>query len=91
MSVVQREPQAPGTQHAREPQRRLSPLRVIGATVVAALVVAAAFFGVQLWSAQADVDAKPWFASYVDVTATPRFAFEHLGATKTPDAVLSFV
>ena len=91
MSVVQREPQAPETRAAREPGRRLSPLRVIGAAVVVAIVAAAGFAGFQLWSAQADVDAKPWFASYVDVTATPRFAFEHLGATKTPDAVLSFI
>ncbi len=90
MSVVQREPQAPEAR-AAEPQRRLSPLRVIGAAIVVAVVVAGGIAGVRLWAAQADTSAEPWFASYVDVTATPRFAFEHLGATKTPDAVLSFI
>lgn len=71
--------------------RRLSPLRVIGATLVAAIVISAGVVGFQWWSAKASVEAKPWFAAYVDVTATPRFAFENLGATKTKDAVLSFV
>ena len=84
MSVVQREPQAPEARAAREPQRRLSPLRVIGGSRGRRDRRAGGVAGFQLWSAQADVDAKPWFAGYVDVTATPRFAFEHLGATKTP-------
>ena len=91
MSVVQREPEAPGAHAAREQQRRLSPLRVIGAAVIGVLVISAGVVGLQWWSAQAAVTAKPWFASYVDVTATPRFAFDQMGATKTPDAVLSFV
>ncbi|MBW8871102.1 MAG: chitinase, partial [Leifsonia sp.] len=71
--------------------RRLSAWRVIGAGLVAVIVVSAAAVGLQWWSARAAVDAKPWFASYVDVTATPRFAFENLGGTSTKDAVLSFV
>jgi chitinase len=37
------------------------------------------------------VARQPWFAGYVDVTATPTFAFEQLGSTETRDAVLSFV
>lgn len=76
---------------AVEPGRRLSPLRVIGAIVVAVIVITGGIVGFQWWSARASVDVKPWFASYVDVTATPRFAFENLGATKTQDAVLSFI
>lgn len=71
--------------------RRLSPWRVIGAAVVAAVVVSGGVVGFQWWSAQASVDVKPWFASYVDVTATPKFAFENLGTTSTKDAVLSFI
>jgi chitinase len=71
--------------------RKLSPLRVIGAALVAVVVVTGGVVGFQWWSAQASVDSKPWFASYVDVTATPRFAFENLGTSKTKDAVLSFV
>jgi chitinase len=35
--------------------------------------------------------SSPWFAGYVDVTATPTFAFEQMGATTNRDAVLSFV
>ena len=34
---------------------------------------------------------KPWFASYVDVTSTPLYNFEKLGATKTSDVILSFI
>ncbi|MEN0084965.1 MAG: chitinase [Leifsonia sp.] len=71
--------------------RRLSVWRVIGAALVAAFVVSAGAVGFQWWSAKAAVDVRPWFASYVDVTATPRFAFENLGSTDTKDAVLSFV
>ncbi|HWU46333.1 MAG TPA: carbohydrate-binding protein [Humibacter sp.] len=81
----------PQSATAVEPGRRLSPLRVIGAIVVAVLVITGGIVGFQWWSARASVDVKPWFASYVDVTATPRFAFENLGATKTQDAVLSFI
>lgn len=82
--------QAPAGGNA-EGGRRLSPLRVIGAALVAVIVVSAGVVGFQWWSAKASVDSQPWFASYVDVTATPRFAFENLGTTKTKDAVLSFV
>ncbi|WP_431220557.1 chitinase [Leifsonia xyli] len=71
--------------------RRLSPWRVIGAGLVAVIVITAGAVGFQWWSARASVDVQPWFASYVDVTATPRFAFENLGTTSTKDAVLSFV
>ena len=71
--------------------RRLSPLRVIGAALVAIVVVAAGAVGLQWWSARAAVDVKPWFAAYVDVTATPKFAFENLGSTQTKNAILSFV
>ena len=71
--------------------RRLSAWRVIGAALVAAVVVSVGAVGLQWWTARAAVDSQPWFASYVDVTATPRFAFENLGSTSTKDAVLSFV
>jgi chitinase len=71
--------------------RRLGFWRVVGATLVAAIVITGGVVGFQWWSARAAVDSKPWFASYVDVTATPRFAFENMGATSSKDAVLSFV
>ncbi|MGJ4846563.1 chitinase [Leifsonia sp. Le1] len=82
--------QSPSAGHA-DGGRRLSPLRVVGAALVAAVVVSVGVVGFQWWSAKAAVEAQPWFASYVDVTATPRFAFENLGSTKNKDAVLSFV
>lgn len=85
-----RDAQAPAGANA-DGGRRLSPLRVIGAALVAAVVVSVGVVGFQWWTAKAAVDAQPWFASYVDVTATPRFAFEDLGGTANKDAVLSFV
>lgn len=36
-------------------------------------------------------DFEPWFASYVDVTSTPAYAFEQLGSQSAPDVVLSFI
>jgi chitinase len=85
-----RDAQAPAGGNA-DGGRRLSPLRVLGATLVAVVVIAGGIVGFQWWSAKASVDSKPWFASYVDVTATPRFAFENLATSKTKDAVLSFI
>ncbi|MFI5061978.1 MAG: hypothetical protein ACHP7F_11050, partial [Actinomycetales bacterium] len=82
-----RDAQAPAGGNA-DGGRRLSPLRVLGATLVAVVVIAGGVVGFQWWSAKASVDSKPWFASYVDVTATPRFAFENLATSKTKDAVL---
>lgn len=74
------------------PDRRLSPLRVT-LTIIAVLALAAAgVVSVQRWaSAASTVDDKPWYAGYVDVTATPSFAFENAGKAKANDAVLSFV
>lgn len=37
------------------------------------------------------VRSKAWFGAYVDVTATPRYEFEQLGATVTPNVVLAFI
>lgn len=73
-------------------QRRLSIWRVLLGLTVAALVAAGAFFGTQRWQqVQANADSKPWFAGYVDVTATPTFSFEQLGTTGKKDVVLSFI
>lgn len=76
---------------AQDSGRRLSPWRVVVAVITVVVVASAGAVGLQWWSAKAAVDVKPWFASFVDVTATPRFAFENLGTTTTKDAVLSFV
>lgn len=72
--------------------RRLSFWRAMLGLVIVFGASAGSVFGVQNYlAARAAGPSKPWFASYVDVTATPRFAFEQMGATSNQDAVLSFV
>ncbi|WP_382308506.1 chitinase [Herbiconiux sp. UC225_62] len=71
--------------------KRLSPLRVIIAAAGIAALSLGAFVAVQsLDSAQAD-GVSPWFAGYVDVTATPTYAFETPVSPEDGDVVLSFV
>ena len=72
--------------------RRLSPLRLGIAVIVTAAVVT----GGVLWGKTAISDAvsptiSPWFAAYVDVTATPQFAFEAPASDAAKNVVLSFV
>jgi chitinase len=76
-----------------EPQRRLSPWRLMLGILILAGFVASGVLGVQRWQTErlAPTSDKPWFASYVDVTATPTFAFQQMGSTPDRDAVLSFV
>lgn len=75
-----------------EPRRRLSIVRLFVALVVTGAMVAGALVGWQFYSASAA--GKPggaWFAGYVDVTATPRFAFETPTAASAKNVVLSFI
>lgn len=79
-------------QYSSEPQRRLSPWRVMLALFILVSLPAGTAFALQQWHAsRPTVSKKPWFASYVDVTATPTFAFEQMGTTSNRDAVLSFI
>lgn len=75
-----------------EPKRRLSLWRVLLAILV---LVGLAYISVFSWhwrqETQSVATHKPWFASYVDVTSTPSYAFEQLGSTSTPYVVLSFI
>ena len=74
-----------------EPKRRLSPWRVLFAIFLVAGLVTTGVFGAKQWyAAQSTASSKPWFAPYVDVTATPTFAFDQMGGTNH-DAVLSFI
>lgn len=74
-----------------EPKRRLSPWRVLLALFLVAGIVTASIFGTKQWHAeQSTASSKPWFAPYVDVTATPTFAFDQMGGTNH-DAILSFI
>ncbi|MCA9334713.1 glycosyl hydrolase family 18 [Candidatus Saccharibacteria bacterium] len=72
--------------------RRLSPWRVMLAVTIVASTIALGYFGWRETRLDPMVRSnKPWFAPYVDVTATPQFAFEQLGTANRKDAVLSFV
>ncbi len=76
-----------------EKKRRLSPFRVILAIVILAGISSAIYW--QWHRLQETIvfePVKPWFSPYVDVTATPRYVFEQLGATPNQkNLVLSFI
>lgn len=75
-----------------EPQRRLSPWRVLLGIFILLSISVGSVFGFKWWSEVARAASrKPWFASYVDVTTTPLYAFEQLGSTSTKNVILSFV
>lgn len=76
----------------RFPGRRLSLVRltfVIGVTVALAM---GGTTGFRTWqdSRQAS-GSEPWFSAYVDVTATPTYAFEQPSADHELNTVLSFI
>ncbi|NYD66399.1 chitinase [Agromyces atrinae] len=75
-----------------ETTRRLSPWRVGIALLALGGLGTAAVFGMQSWAANATAEPdEPWFAAYVDVTATPHYAFETPADPTAPDVMLSFV
>jgi chitinase len=75
-----------------EKTRRLSPWRVMLAILIVVGLGVGGTFGFRHWqSEQSSTSSKPWFASYVDVTSTPTYAFEQLGTTDRKDVVLSFI
>lgn len=82
----------PEVQEFAGPTRRLSPWRVMVALVLVAGIAAGSILGMQKWQDERSlVKSKPWFAAYVDVTATPTFPFEQMGATERKNAILSFI
>jgi chitinase len=79
------------TTHA-QPVRRLSVVRLLIAIVVTVGVVVAGLFGVRMYAAQAaGSTSTSWFGGYVDVTATPTYAFEQPATSAGKQTVLSFV
>lgn len=71
---------------------RLSFRRLVMATVVAVAVVGGGLFAYQAWaSTQADPAPDPWFAAYVDVTATPSYEFEAATKDSGKAIMLSFI
>lgn len=72
--------------------RRLSFWRLVMAAIVAVAVAAGALFAYQTWAAaQAAPAPKPWFAAYVDVTATPSYEFESATNDSGKEVMLSFI
>ena len=75
----------------RFPGQKLSIPRV---TLVGLVLAGLVFAGVQGWSwfeDKSSVTTKSWMAGYVDVTATPSYAFEAPAAGANKNAVLSFI
>lgn len=77
----------------RFPGRRFSWLRFGVLVLAVALAGSGAALTLGWWqdSAEATVEGTPWFAGYVDVTATPSYAFEAPAGEGTQAAVLAFV
>jgi len=75
-----------------QPRRRLSVVRVFLGVVLVVALSTGGYLGLQWWgSAQAAEAYNPWFAGYVDVTATPTYDFEASTAQAGSDVVLSFI
>jgi chitinase len=74
------------------PYRKLSLWRLSLALLVVAGLSFGGFISTQRYiQAQAANSTKPWFAPYVDVTATPAYSFEQTGLTGQDQVVLSFI
>lgn len=76
-----------------ERTRRLSPIRVLFAIVMLGALSYGAFLGIQRYrEIQAYDISEPWFAPYVDITATPYYPFEQYAEEESQDnVVLSFI
>jgi len=75
-------------------KKKLSIWRLFVSILITSAIVGIGVQNVSNWlgSRGADVSKKPWFASYVDVTATPVFNFEQVKNSEShKDAVLSFI
>ena len=74
-----------------EPQRSLSPLRLLVALVVLAGAGYGGYAGLQTRLASTRVVRQTWFAPYVDVTLTPTYQFQNPPADMARQTVLGFV
>ena len=85
-------PAAPGPKQKPVKTRRLSIFRLFIAIVVTAAVVFGGVIGARSWWSSATTpEVNPWFAGYVDVTATPTFAFETPKSDAGKNVLLSFI
>lgn len=72
--------------------RKLSYTRLAVLVVIVLTISASAVYGVLRFQDRREASShSPWFAAYVDVTATPSYSFQQLGSTDHKDAVLSFI
>ena len=72
--------------------RKLSLLRLGFSLLVLFGLIAGSYFGVrQVIANRAIASIQPWFAPYVDVTATPTFNFQYINNNSERDAILSFI
>jgi chitinase len=77
---------------AEVPGRRLSALRRVVVVAISGSLVVGGVIGYQWWRSSAKSgSAQPWFAGYVDVTATPTFDFESPATGAGRDVLLSFI
>ena len=77
---------------SRKNGRRLSVVRVGAVIVVVALAVTGVVIGLRVKEAEANAaPVSSLFAPYVDVTATPQYAFEDATGSTPHSAILSFV
>jgi chitinase len=76
----------------RFPGRKLSALRVVALGAAVAVVATVAVSGWTRFEDARAASATPsFFSGYVDVTATPTFAFEDVATSKAKSVVLSFI
>jgi chitinase len=75
----------------RFPNRRLSPVRLIALFVVLSVLGFSGFQGWKWFENETTNTRDAWFAGYVDVTATPTFAFETPRGEADENVVLSFI
>lgn len=74
------------------PGMRLSPLRVAVAVIALGGLGVGTAYGYDMWSdTQSTRSEKPWFAGYVDATATPTFEFESPADDSGREVILSFI
>jgi len=77
---------------AKKPQRRLSLLRLVIAVAISGALVACGQASSQPKTSSTKAGSvEPWFAGYVDVTATPMFDFETPSTKARRNVVLSFI
>lgn len=87
-----RKPDNHNNHHENKSGRRLSPWRVMLLVFVIVALIASGASRISLWQVKRSTGGKsPWFASYVDVTATPTFAFDKMGEASRSDVILSFI